>query len=265
MRITAETAALLPQAFPQLASMSLSGCTMDTAAVLQALRTCPRLAHLTLDWPEDTDPEGLWAAAEAEAVAAYAGPDGAIAVAGTSPKYALLLDAVFKPWTNTEAEDEFLQEFVLAKEGGAKPTAAATGLLISLLPGLTSLRLSLSEVLSASYLVMLEGLGSRLTDLSLSDGFEGCEETDLGFMLTPALQACTCLTSLELALGISAGLPAALSACPGLSSLTKLSIPGDTVDQLLLDAILRTMPGEAAGVRDRRGIACLATARLPWR
>lgn len=207
MHISAENAKLLPKVFPGLVELHLRKCTIHVAALLTALRSCGQLTHLTMNPFEQSGPISLWAAAEAEAQAA-------------GHQYQLPAAAPYR--------DDRLR------------AAAATGYLLSGLPHLTSLKLSVAHTAAALQLLVLRGMGARLQAVSLS----GSPEREMGEVLARALSACTSLSSLEL-WGEIEGLEAVVATCAGLPMpLRTLSIPLTSVDLRELDAILKGLPGE---------------------
>lgn len=127
--------------------------------------------------------------------------------------------------------------------------AAATCTLLGQLLHVTSVQLSMPCVLPALPLLLRGGLGAKLQDLSLSGPHFKHSENQLSKLLTTSLKAMSSLTSLELLdLGIDWTLPSVLEACPHLgTTLRTLSIPFKTVEQTLLDAILKCLPGEGWG------------------
>lgn len=224
--ISAEAAPLLPQAFPQLTSLRLLHCKHHTADLLRALRSCKHLTHLALVDPWHLDQEGLWAAAEAEAEAA-GHKDLLHAIASQQPPQPNDL------WS----------------------AAAATGLLLGRIPNLMSLVLDVPRVLSAFRMMTLNGLGSRLAHLSLTEKDTPYSDSHASSLLRPALQACSSITSLELAPCVGRLLPSLLPSSPGLlAKLRSLSLYGQTVELGMLDFILRELPGEGCEVTQAMGM-----------
>lgn len=213
VHIGADAAALLPQAFPQLVILHVVNCHHDMAALLTALSSCQHLAHLTLDHPTQ------------------------INLASLSPADLATATAV--------GAHRLLEESAL--------DAAATGMLISRLPHLTSIKLNIPAALAAYKMLVQDGLGSRLTDVALYDAEEYmiCTPSVVSELIVPALQACTSLARLVLGGSINFGpyLPAVLGDCPGLgATLRSLGLPDQRVDQELLDMILLLLPGEGRAV-----------------
>lgn len=241
LTITAGAAALLHSAFPQLSTLKLTCCRMDTAAVAKALCSCPHLTHLTLVDPCHLDPEGLWAAAEAGAAAA-----GQLE----------LLQAAAGVQDNPQ-------------ETKAARSAAATGYLLRQLPAtVTSLKLSMHWVLATFRLMVLKGLGRRLQELCMHQS-ESLTYPHMYILSTliPALQACAGLASLEIG-GIWAWqLCGALARCGTWAALRSLSLPQQTVGEALLEVFLENMPGEgwmqACHVVQREFEGCLRRCSSP--
>lgn len=216
---------MLSKVFPHLSALQLDRCYIHTEDVPGALRSCAHLTHLALKNCQHREPEDLWAAAVAEAEAA-----------GHSD----LLQAAAQ-------EPDGLREIQRKEQQGK--SAAATGLLLSSLPHLTSLELDMPRALAACRMLVLGDAGSRLTELKLYDSwvtlpFDISETSDL---LIPALQACSGLRSLEL--GGRVGLADVLAACPGLASLRSLSIPRESADQEVLDLVLTGLTGEKMSIK----------------
>lgn len=227
--INYEAAELLPKAFPQLTTLHMDGCDFmyeAASALFWTLRKCAHLKDLKLKDPchRDGRQELLWAAAESEADS----------FEHTDLLYAA---AASQGWN-----------------AGSARAAAATGYLLSPLP-LTTLTLDTPRAAAALGPLMLRGMGSRLQSLSIrqecriqankaggskyrSSEFEAPEN------LTPALQACSSLISLELSAWVRGGLHKVLPACPNLATLRSLHLPKQGVGQRLLDVILQGLPGE---------------------
>lgn len=232
--VCAAAAGLLPKAFPQLASLVLKECPQHTAALLQALRSCQHLTHIAIEEPKEEDPAALWAAAVAEAAA--------------GGHLELLQSAAVVPHDKKDWGSDIRSEE--EKEVRCQ-SAAATGYLLGQLPHVTSVKLAMYRMLPALRLMVLHGLGARLQKLTFFDLLDHPHsQGDIANLLAPALQACSCLASLDAGGGDfhDRGLAIALASCPALAtSLRSLSLPSQGVAQELLDGILQHLPGGGAG------------------
>lgn len=227
MRITAEAAALMPQAFPHLTALQLRHCEMDTVALLAALRTCQHLSSLALEEPRHTDPAGLWAAGITEA-------EGA----GHAP---VMHDTVEEVIGSADAS-------AVEEATEAAQCAAAVGKLLGSLQQLTALSLMMPCVPVAMKLLALgSGPWCSLQELSLREasGDSPMTEQSATKLALPALLACTSLTSLELRFKITHPSVMALVESPAMQGLRSLRLPQQWVNQKLLDLLLKCLPGGA--------------------
>lgn len=222
VHIAARAAALLPQVFPQVASLRLRYCKLDTVALYEALGSCQRLRSLELVCPNHLDPEGLFATAMADA-AAFGVLDGLMGAVGASMSH--------------------------PSEYGLSSTrcSAATGLLLGSQPHLTSLKLDMPSPSAALMLLSHGGTGSQVEALSVVDtGHSELRSQPALLAQThgPVFSGFSSLRNLELGSKLGPEDLVALAASPTVAGLHTLTLPSTELSQSGLDAILQGMPGE---------------------
>lgn len=214
--ITAGTAASLPSAFPHLAALQLAHCELHTAALLTALRGCQHLSSVVLEEPVHSGSTGLLAAA--------------------APHWQAAVQRSISSREETSTP--------IARPGGRLTKSVATGLLLSRLPSLSCVTLSMgkSHRVLQGLAACVGGAAGRLQRLAISDTTVVRAETMDHYFL-PALRACTSLKGLELGFEVPRSRFPDLARCPGLRGLRSLHIRKQVLDLRELDALLGGLPG----------------------